>query len=217
MQSRSSASNILRFISPNIRVGASRLIRRRYLRALVTVKQSKTGRLFTEPFSVEDRSEQQQHTHRVEPAMLYKSRWIMEALDDVLKMAKTEEKRELIKWYYARRSFFGDQGKERAFRDGLALARQCLHQDALFLVSLFPSGWLKTNEEAASVFLARRDDPRSLCWGALCAYLGRILEHRDMNDMFRQSGAAGYAWGFYLQWNRYQPRREAFIVARTSV
>ncbi len=53
---------------------------------------------------------------------------------DVLKMAKTEAQRERIKWYHARRIFFG----QAMLTEGLALARQCQHEDARFLVSLFP-------------------------------------------------------------------------------
>ncbi len=51
---------------------------------------------------------------------------------DVLKMAKTEEKRERIKWDHAMRVFI-----DVSVSEGFELARQCRHDDALFLVSLF--------------------------------------------------------------------------------
>ncbi len=53
---------------------------------------------------------------------------------DILKMAKTQEKREAIKWFHARGVFFA----ERELTNGLALARQSEHPDARFLASLFP-------------------------------------------------------------------------------
>jgi hypothetical protein len=73
---------------------------------------------------------------------------------DVLEMAKTEEKREAIKWLYARRVFL--YGRDDFFVEGLALARQCKHVDARLLVSLFLDGAPATKEEAAAVFLAQQ-------------------------------------------------------------
>ncbi len=72
----------------------------------------------------------------------------MEVLADVLNMAQTEEKKERIKWYHARRVFFDHDPS-----DGLALARQCKHEDARFLVSLFPGDASRTKDEAIVVFL----------------------------------------------------------------
>ncbi len=101
---------------------------------------------------------------------------------DVLKMAATEEKRERIKWYHARRAFFD----QRLFDHGLALARQSEHEDARLLVSLFPSGPPSTREEAAARFLACQDDARCLCWAShFCDSEMELLE---------RSAAAGYAW-----------------------
>ncbi len=83
---------------------------------------------------------------------------------DVLKMAKTEAQRERIKWMHARTVFF----RAGRFAQGLALARQCAHEDARFLVSLFPAGAPETTQEAVAVFLAGGDDPRCLWWAAMC-------------------------------------------------
>ncbi len=80
---------------------------------------------------------------------------------DVLRMAATEERRELIKWYLARKVFFNWE-KPSSFIDGLALARECHHPDARFLVSLF-QGVVPKREDAVKVFLAREDDARCLC------------------------------------------------------
>ena len=69
---------------------------------------------------------------------------------DVLKMAKTKEQREAIKWFHARRVFF----ESKLFTNGLALARESEHPDARFLVSLFPGAPPVTHKEACAVFLA---------------------------------------------------------------
>ncbi len=79
----------------------------------------------------------------------------MDVLADVLDMAKTEEKRNLIKWYFF---FFMCDWKR-----GLELARQYDNQDARFLVSLFPDGPPADCTAAVSAFQLQ-DDPRCLCW-----------------------------------------------------
>ncbi len=105
---------------------------------------------------------------------------------DILKMAKTKEKRELIKWCHARQVFF----REGRFIEGLELAQQCDHLDARFLVSLFSSGGgePKMRGEAAAVFLAQGNDGRCLCWAAEC-------NASIASDLLRRSAESGYAWG----------------------
>ncbi len=71
---------------------------------------------------------------------------------DVLKMAKTEAQRERIKWFHARSVFFRFGFVEQ----GLALARQCAHEDARFLVSLFPGEAPTTQEDIEKVFFRGR-------------------------------------------------------------
>ncbi len=82
--------------------------------------------------------------------------WMAQA--DVLKLAKTKEQRERIKWFHARRTFFSKQDSfsrdPRWFAEGLALAKLCDHDDARFLVSLFPGGPPANQKEAKAVFLA---------------------------------------------------------------
>ncbi len=107
---------------------------------------------------------------------------------DVLKVAKMEERRELIKWIYARRVFMsGDD--EASFGAGLALARQCQHEDARFLVSLFPDA-PTSRDAAAAVFLKHDSDARCLCWAGKCGAHG-------IEELFRRSAQNGYAWGEY--------------------
>ncbi len=97
-------------------------------------------------------------------------------------MAKTQEKRERIKWFFARRAFFFN-----SFSKGLALARHSEHEDAHFLVSLFPVA-PTSPREAVAVFLAHERDPRCACWAfAVCGDLSR--------DLLVQSAVGGYAWG----------------------
>ncbi len=109
---------------------------------------------------------------------------------DVLKMAKSEEQREAIKWFHARSTFFA-HGDEPDVAGGLALARESEHPDARFLASLFPenaSGVAWQWEEASDVFLAQGDEPRSLCWAVSCG-----AEPRE--DLLRRSAEGGCAWG----------------------
>ncbi len=70
--------------------------------------------------------------------------------EDVLRMARTEKKRELIKWLYARRFL------EVSFSVAVELAKQSTHEDARLLVSLFSAG--APVLEAAAVCAARSHD-----------------------------------------------------------
>ncbi len=124
---------------------------------------------------------------------------------DVLKMAKTEEKRELIKWYHARRVFFGPR---KDFASGLALAGECTHEDARFLVSLFSGATAPKREaEAASVFLAQQDDARCLCWAAVCRGKPKI-------DLLKRSADMGNAWGQH--WIGVEMRQKSFACFQRS-
>ncbi len=77
--------------------------------------------------------------------------WMIHA--DVLKMANTKEKRDAIKWFYARSVFFG---AFRSFADGLALARQSENADARFLVALFAGEAPCTSDEVLAVLGRKR-------------------------------------------------------------
>ncbi len=117
---------------------------------------------------------------------------------DVLKMAKTEEKRQRIKWFHARGVFFEQWN---GFAEGLELARHCDHEDARLLVSLFPNGAPTRGIDAKIVFLAQEDDARCLCWAGECRAnteeeeidLFRPVGHDT--ELFRRSAEKGYAWG----------------------
>ncbi len=105
---------------------------------------------------------------------------------DVLRMAKTKEKRERIKWFHARTVFFGEHGVGRA-DEGLALARECDHEDARFLLSLFPDDAPKTSEEVVARFLEKNEDARCLCWAAMAG-------NRNTTSLLAKSAQLGYAW-----------------------
>ncbi len=110
---------------------------------------------------------------------------------DVLKMAKTEERRQRIKWYYARQVFFFDEAHAR----GLELAAQCEHEDARFLVSIFPDGAPVTAAQVSAAFLAHSEDARCLCWAASSRkQRGRIVVPDDEKELMLRSAAKGYAW-----------------------
>lgn len=81
---------------------------------------------------------------------------------DILKMARTEEKRACIKWFHARGVFF--RGDSSNLSRGLELARQSSHDDACFLVSLFLDGAPSTSDQAIATFLAHEEDARCLVW-----------------------------------------------------
>ncbi len=71
---------------------------------------------------------------------------------DVLKMAGTREMKELIKWLHARKVFFAAKKKDEQESEtvtlalGLELARDSGHEDALFLLSIFPNDPPRTVE-----------------------------------------------------------------------
>ncbi len=122
---------------------------------------------------------------------------------DAVDKSNAVSKQEHAKWYFARTIFFGGRvGVDRcsvadgsAQACGLALARQCEHPDARFLVSLFEkSGPPKTQHEAVSVFLENDSDARSLCWAAVCGESDR----RQRLDLIARSAVAGCGWAQYM-------------------
>ncbi len=88
----------------------------------------------------------------------------MKFQSELLRMARTREKKEHIKWIWARNVFF----YRKDFAEGLAFARQCEHEDARFLASVFPGDAPASEEEASQVFWTRaatRDATvGSRCW-----------------------------------------------------
>ncbi len=111
----------------------------------------------------------------------------------MLKMAKTKEKRDIVKWLYTRRFFFGwtsDYGRpcERVvmMARGLKLARDCDHEDARFLASLFSEDAPVSVEAARAVFLAN-GDPRCLYWATRCGA-------QPMVELRNRSAEGGYSW-----------------------
>ncbi len=83
----------------------------------------------------------------------------------MLQMAATEEKRERIKWYHARRAAF--EGDDNWLPYAVQLAEQSQHEDARFLVSLFLGEVPEDDKEVVKVFMTRDDDPRCMCWAVL--------------------------------------------------
>ncbi len=123
---------------------------------------------------------------------------------DILKMAKTKEKREAIKWFHARRFFF----EKENFRAGLELARQSEHPDARLLVSLFPEAPPAKKEEALAVFMARQDDPRCLCWA------GALTEGEVGEELFKRSAESGCAWAQTHRMKKLQKSEKVAMLER---
>ncbi len=93
------------------------------------------------------------------------------------------------KWLHARDVFFSKAwNKTSTLSDGLALARGCTHEDARFLVSLFPEGPPQGRGIATSVFLQHDKDARSLCWGSMWGV-------QPQDHLLGRSAEMGYAWG----------------------
>ncbi len=105
----------------------------------------------------------------------------------MLRVAKTEEKRERIKWFHARRLFFGFSS---GISEGLQLAQQCNHEDARLLVSLFPEGAPDSRELVAQMFLENGDEPRCLFWAAYCG----ALPVDEVPDVMLRVAGSGYSW-----------------------
>ncbi len=104
---------------------------------------------------------------------------------EILRMARTREKRERIKWIHAQGVFFSRD--TFSLECGLMLANQCDHEDARFFVTLFPNGPPGRPEQAADVFLTRTDDARCLCWAAAS---GAQPKH----NLLHRSAEGGCAW-----------------------
>jgi hypothetical protein len=94
----------------------------------------------------------------------------------------TVDKAEQIKWRDALDVLIGQRGIGR----GLRLARECQHQDALWLCSLVPANGTDESEEAAravrTVMERQGEDPRALF---ICSRFGI--------DLLRQAAELGYA------------------------
>ncbi len=108
----------------------------------------------------------------------------MEVHGDVMRMAQSDEQRERIKWFHARRLFFDSL----QFDQGLALAAKCRHPDAVLLVSLFPAGsQLHSRDGRILCFLRRTDDARCMFWAQKCG-----AEPREL--MIVDAAQRGDAW-----------------------
>jgi hypothetical protein len=103
-------------------------------------------------------------------------------------MRKPEVEVAQIKWLDAVDALLGDGNVESDIAEGLRLARECEHDDAKWLVSLFPDGPPPTKEEAKRVFLAQANDPRAMFFGAYTCWMG----DRDEN-LVRRAAYLGYA------------------------
>ncbi len=111
---------------------------------------------------------------------------------NVARIDSAQENADIVKWCRARHEFFV-RNDMRALREGLAVARECQHADAVFLCSLFrcpSSGNLVVPEspsDALSVFLDHGGDARCLCWAA-------FFSPSTAMSLLRASAESGYRW-----------------------
>jgi hypothetical protein len=73
-------------------------------------------------------------------------------------MQGRNDKAELIKWWDALDTITGQGSMKQDIAKGLQMARECQHEDARWLASLFPGGAQATK----NVLLAQGDDPRAM-------------------------------------------------------
>ncbi len=106
---------------------------------------------------------------------------------DVLRMARTQDKRNLILWLEVRSILFREANVAAAFY----LTQQCEHEDARFLVSLFsrpPSSWREVTEIFCK--LAQSGDPRGMCWASMSS----ITPKDDGEEWLLRSAQSGVPW-----------------------
>ncbi len=147
--------------------------------------------------------------------------------EDILRMAKTEEERERIKWLHARKSLCT---WEKKLSETLVLARHSSHPDARFLVSLFPEGAPPAREDVANVFLSHTNDPRCVCWAAMVGapdVSGLMLRAAKGGDSLAQATCGslkleGLGAEREMCWRRHWPRTSpkpwlALLLARSKM
>ncbi len=132
---------------------------------------------------------------------------------DILQMAQSEEKRERIKWFHALHVFFARD--ENACANGLGLARLCKHEDARFLVSLFPSGASPTKGEARAVFLSH-DDARCNAWAVACVGEATLSNRLELKQLVKRSAEGGCAWGQWMCASQAQGREEVMWLEKAD-
>ncbi len=112
------------------------------------------------------------------------------------------DKANLIKWYNARDMLLAENGVERDINKALQLASDCEHEDAKWLVSLFPDGEPAPREELSNLFVAQRDDAREemrkifvACGDDARALYYAVFVHWRWRDevWLRKSAMLGYA------------------------
>jgi hypothetical protein len=87
-------------------------------------------------------------------------------------------------WYAARDTFLGLNMRPKDLSKGLQLARECRHEDARWLTSLFDREAPTDAEAAKAVFLAQSGDRRAVCFAGMVGKVDR--------DLVRQAAEAGY-------------------------
>jgi len=98
---------------------------------------------------------------------------------------------DLKQWYFARDTFLGLKYKQQNMVLGLELARECRHEDAKWLVSLFPDEAPRSEEEAKCKFLDHSQDARALAFAGL---VGCIIDKKNILMSAQLGCAQAQAW-----------------------
>ncbi len=118
---------------------------------------------------------------------------------------------ELFKWLDVRDTLLGENYKKQDITAALALARDCKHPDAEWLISIFEGKDVSTGEDARKVFLLGENDARALC------FAWSLTDYREEDlPLLRRSSEMGnsFACAMLCDQVKYENKEEAFRLAR---
>ncbi len=121
---------------------------------------------------------------------------------------------ELFKWLDVRDTLLGANFKKQDIIAALALARDCKHPDAEWLISIFEGKEVSTKEQALEGFLLYQDDARALC------FVWHLTDDRRKNfPLLRRSSEMGNAFACSTLCAQFgeEDEEEAFRLAQLAV
>jgi hypothetical protein len=90
-------------------------------------------------------------------------------IDSAREQMNAEGLREQIKWWDALDTLIGARGPSR-YAEGVEMARECEHPDAVWLASLFPGGATVTRQTVVKAVQELQEDPRAVYIAWMLAY-----------------------------------------------
>jgi hypothetical protein len=107
-----------------------------------------------------------------------------------------EREKQVAKWNSAMDYFLGRCGVRRDMAEGLRLAADCRHEDAKWLMSLFPNGAPVCPAEAECVFAGVKDDARAMFFAAYSSIeCGKMLRAATLGYAPAQAAMARMSKG----------------------